>query len=202
MKILILGAPGAGKGTQAHLLSEQHQIIHISTGEILRTSISNGTPTGEKAGSYVRKGKLVPDSIMVAVINERLDQEDARAGYILDGFPRNLSQMKVFNAALEARQEKITWGIYIYLDDDTLFERLMRRSKEEGRKDDTPAVVRKRMETFHEHTMPMISYLEGTEAAGAGIVGNFLQIDGNQSRDAVYQQINEQLMKTNKEVEK
>ena len=181
MRLILLGAPGAGKGTQAEILSRELNIPTISTGNILRAAMSEGTPTGLKAKEYVEAGKLVPDDVIIGIIRERLAQDDCRNGYILDGVPRTIPQAK----AMEELGVTIDKALSIEVDDETIVERMSGRRtckncsrtyhvvnnppKTEGvcdscggelqiRKDDTPETVRVRLETYHRETEPLKSF--------------------------------------------
>lgn len=178
MRLILLGAPGAGKGTQAEILSRELNIPTISTGNILRAAIKNGTPVGLKAKSYVEAGQLVPDDVIIGIIEERLAQPDCSNGYILDGVPRTIPQAR----AMEESGIGIDWAVSIEIADEVIVERMSGRRtckncsqtfhivnnppKQEGicdfcggeltiRKDDAPETVRTRLEVFHKETEPL-----------------------------------------------
>ena len=178
MRLILLGAPGAGKGTQAEILSKELNIPTISTGNILRAAMKNGTPVGLEAKSYVEAGKLVPDEVIIGIIEERLAQPDCRNGYILDGVPRTIPQAQ----AMEESGIGIDWAVSIEIADEVIVERMSGRRtckncsqtfhivnnppKQEGicdfcggeltiRKDDAPETVRTRLEVFHKETEPL-----------------------------------------------
>ena len=178
MRLILLGAPGAGKGTQAEILSRELNIPTISTGNILRAAMKNGTPVGLKAKSYVEAGKLVPDDVIIGIIEERLAQPDCSNGYILDGVPRTIPQAR----AMEESGIGIDWAVSIEIADEVIVERMSGRRtckncsqtfhivnnppKQEGicdfcggeltiRKDDAPETVRTRLEVFHKETEPL-----------------------------------------------
>ena len=178
MKLILLGAPGAGKGTQAEILSRELGIPTISTGNILRAAMKAGTEVGLKAKAYVEAGKLVPDEVIIGIIRERLSQDDCRVGYILDGVPRTIGQAET----MESMGIKIDCALSIEVDDDVIIERMSGRrtckdcsqtfhivnnpSKKEGvcdfcggeltiRKDDAPETVKARLATFHKETEPL-----------------------------------------------
>jgi adenylate kinase len=144
MRIVLLGAPGSGKGTQAALLVEELKLPHISTGELLRSAVKAGSELGIKAKAVMDRGELVSDDIVLGLIEERLSQADAKAGFILDGYPRNLAQ------AHEALQ--------IDVDVDMVISRIAKRAAEEGRSDDTEEVVRNRMKVYSDQTAPVVDY--------------------------------------------
>ena len=178
MKLILLGAPGAGKGTQAEILSRKYSIPTISTGNILRAAMKAGTPVGLKAKEYVESGRLVPDEVIIGIVQERLAKEDCAHGYILDGMPRTIPQAE----ALEAHGIEIDNAISIEIEDETIIERMAGRRtchdcgasfhvvnnppKTEGvcdlcggeltiRKDDAPETVKARLETYHSETEPL-----------------------------------------------
>ncbi|WP_017296424.1 adenylate kinase [Geminocystis herdmanii] len=155
-KLIFLGAPGAGKGTQAQILAENLGIPHISTGEILRNSIADGTPLGIKAKGYVDNGDLVPDELILDLIKERLGQEDAQKGWILDGFPRNVPQADFLTNLLQELHQICTGVINFDVPDDVLLKRLLAR----GRKDDNEEVITHRLEVYRQQTAPLIDYYE------------------------------------------
>lgn len=185
MKIIMLGAPGAGKGTQAQKIGAKYQIPHISTGNIFRSNIKKGTPLGIRAKSYIDQGLLVPDDIVVDLVTDRLKQEDCKSGYVLDGFPRTIPQAISLEAALKKINETINYAIDIDVPDQQIIERMAGRracldcgatyhiitmpSKVEGvcdrcggqtvlREDDKPETVKRRLEVYHEQTKPLIDY--------------------------------------------
>ncbi len=189
MRILILGAPGAGKGTQANLLANRLQIEHISTGEILRDSIQKNTAIGQQAKQYVTAGDLVPDETMVSMIDERLQQEDVRAGFILDGFPRNLAQLEKLREKMASRREQIDLIIHIDLAEKILYERLLLRAKKEGRTDDSPLIIKKRMKTHQKYTIPVIDfYRANTDQFVISVDGQF---SPNKVNDTIMEKIKE-----------
>ena len=183
MKLILLGAPGAGKGTQAEILSREYQIPSISTGNILRAAMKNGTPVGLQAKAYVEAGKLVPDEVIIGIIEERLAQPDCANGYILDGVPRTIPQAE----AMEAKGIDIDWALSIEVDDQVIVDRMAGRRtckncsatfhvvsnppKQEGicdfcggelgiRKDDAPETVLGRLQVYHKETEPLKAFYE------------------------------------------
>lgn len=153
-KLIFLGAPGAGKGTQAQILAENLGIPHISTGEILRSAIVEQTPLGIKAKSYVDNGDLVPDELILDLIRERLGQEDAQKGWILDGFPRNVPQADFLTNLLQELNQVCNGVINLDVPDDVLLERLLAR----GRKDDNEETITNRLHVYRQQTAPLIDY--------------------------------------------
>ena len=185
MKIIMLGAPGAGKGTQAKMIAEKCGIPHISTGDIFRANIKNGTELGAKAKEYMDKGLLVPDELVCDLVVDRIQQADCEKGYILDGFPRTIPQAEALEAALNAIEQKLDYAIDIDVPDENIINRMSGRracvgcgatyhlvyapTKTEGicdvcgkelilRDDDKPKTVQKRLNVYHEQTQPLIDY--------------------------------------------
>lgn len=149
----MLGPPGAGKGTQAQTLADLWQVPHISTGEILRTAVAGQTNLGVKAQSYMERGELVPNELIIAMIQERLSQSDARAGWILDGFPRNVVQANSLDSLLAEINQSYDCAVNLDVPDEILVTRMLGR----GRQDDTEATIRRRLEVYREQTAPLIS---------------------------------------------
>lgn len=185
MKIIMLGAPGAGKGTQAKMIAEKYSIPHISTGDIFRANIKNGTELGKKAKSYMDKGQLVPDELTLDLIMDRFKQDDCKNGYVLDGFPRTIPQAEALDTALKAKGEKVDFAIDVDVPDENIVKRMAGRracvgcgatyhvvyspTKVEGvcdkcgeelivRDDDKPETVLNRLEVYHNQTQPLIDY--------------------------------------------
>ena len=185
MKIIMLGAPGAGKGTQAKMIAEKYGIPHISTGDIFRANIKNGTELGKKAKSYMDQGQLVPDELTLELIMDRFKEDDCKNGYVLDGFPRTIPQAEALDAALKANGEKIDFAIDVDVPDENIVKRMGGRracvncgatyhivyspTKVEGkcdkcgedlivRDDDKPETVLSRLEVYHNQTQPLIDY--------------------------------------------
>lgn len=155
MRIVLMGPPGAGKGTQAVVVSEQLGIPHISTGEIFRTHLSQGTPLGIAAGMYMERGSYVPDRITNAMVRNRLAQPDAAKGFLLDGYPRTLDQVAVLDEMLADLGLKLDYVVELTADTDEVVGRLLKRAQEQGRADDTEEVIRRRMEIYAEQTEPL-----------------------------------------------
>ena len=155
-RIVVLGAPGAGKGTQASRISEHFGIPTISTGELFRGHIAAGDALGEEAARYIDEGDLVPDEITSAMLCERLEAPDTAEGFILDGFPRNLSQAAALDRLLEGRP--LDAVVEFVVEEEAVVGRLLRRAEIEGRSDDTEEVIRRRLEVYHEQTAPLVDY--------------------------------------------
>ena len=158
MNLILLGPPGAGKGTQGHRLSERYGIPEISTGDILRAAVHKGTPLGQEAKSYMDRGALVPDEVMIGIIRERLAQEDTERGFILDGFPRTVAQAEALTQLSEEQQRPIEHVISIEVPQGELLQRLAGRRQLEGRHDDTDEAIRHRLEVYERETAPLIDY--------------------------------------------
>lgn len=163
MRIVLLGAPGSGKGTQAAILTKDFQVPHISTGVLLRQAVQDQTELGQQAAAIMDRGELVPDDLMLALIKERLSQDDAKAGFILDGYPRNLSQAEALDKVLESLNAPVQHALLIQVDIDKVVDRLAKRAELENRSDDTPDVIRKRMQVYQEQTAPVTGYYEAQQ---------------------------------------
>ncbi|EEG56942.1 adenylate kinase [[Clostridium] asparagiforme DSM 15981] len=208
MKIIMLGAPGAGKGTQAKKIAAKYQIPHVSTGDIFRANIKNGTELGMKAKSYMDAGGLVPDEITIGMLLDRIHEADCENGYVLDGFPRTIPQAESLTQALAGMDEKIDYAVNVDVPDENIISRMSGRRaclncgatyhivynppKQEGvcdvcgdklvlRDDDKPETVQKRLSVYHDQTQPLIEYYEK-----AGVLK---QVDGTQDMEAVFQDI-------------
>ena len=185
MKIVMLGAPGAGKGTQAKMIAEKYRIPHISTGDIFRANIKNGTELGKQAKEYMDKGQLVPDELTVKILLDRVAQEDCKNGHVLDGFPRTIPQAEVLDKALTELGDHIDYAIDVNVPDENIIKRMSGRRacltcgatyhiehvppKKEGicdacgnelvlRDDDKPETVKNRLDVYHKQTQPLIDY--------------------------------------------
>lgn len=172
-RLIFLGPPGAGKGTQAQILSESYSIPHISTGDILRAAVNGQTPLGQKAKGYMDRGELVPDDLILDLIKERLSQSDTKNGWILDGFPRNVSQAAFLEKLLDELGLTADTVLNLEVPDEILIERLLARK----RRDDNEETIRRRLQVYHKDTVPVIGYY--TER------GLLKAIDGNLEMDRV-----------------
>ncbi|MEM9771731.1 MAG: adenylate kinase [Cyanobacteria bacterium P01_D01_bin.73] len=158
MRLIFLGPPGAGKGTQAQIVSQWLSIPHISTGDILRAAVKNQTELGVKAKGYMDKGDLVPDSLILDMIRERLKESDAASGWILDGFPRNVAQAEKLDEMLADMGQSFDHILSLEVPDNVLVKRLLSRGQAQGRSDDTEDVIRRRLDVFHELTSPILKF--------------------------------------------
>ena len=177
MRLVLLGAPGSGKGTQAGLIKQKLGLAHISTGEMLRAQVAAGTELGRQAKAVMDAGQLVSDEIMLGMLEARLGEPDTKAGFILDGYPRNLAQANALDALLVRIGQPVDHAVLIDVDAERIIERLSRRAIEEGRKDDDPATVRKRMQVYAEQTEPVIGYYRSQ--------GKLAQVEGVGELDTV-----------------
>lgn len=183
MRIILFGPPGAGKGTQAKRIQKAYQIPQLSTGEIFRYHIKNNTPLGRKAKYYIDQGKLVPDDVVLGLISETIKEEKYRKGYILDGFPRTVTQAKEFDQLLEERGESIDAFIALEVPKEELINRLVSRG--EGRSDDNPEKIEVRLQVYHEETAPVMHYYAEK--------GLYHEINGTGSIDAIADRIQDVL---------
>ena len=208
MKIIMLGAPGAGKGTQAKMIADKYGVPHVSTGDIFRANIKNGTELGMEAKKYMDQGLLVPDELTVKILLDRVAQEDCRNGYVLDGFPRTIPQAEVLDKALSDLGDKIDYAIDVDVPDSHIVSRMSGRRaclncgatyhvvaippKQEGicdacgkelvlRDDDKPETVQKRLDVYHEQTQPLIDYYNKQ--------GILQTVDGTQPMEDVFANI-------------
>ncbi len=154
MRLVLVGPPGAGKGTQAAVLSDRLGVPHISTGDLFRENIGNSTPLGQKAKSYLDAGELVPDEITNEMVRQRLDESDAQGGFLLDGFPRNTSQADVLAELLAERGTDLDAVLQFDVPEEELVKRLMER----GRADDTEDIIRRRLAVYDSETAPLLDY--------------------------------------------
>ncbi|MCR5792274.1 MAG: adenylate kinase [Lachnospiraceae bacterium] len=208
MKIIMLGAPGAGKGTQAKMIADKYNIPHISTGDIFRANIKGGTELGKKAKTYMDQGLLVPDELVVDLVVDRIGQDDAKNGYVLDGFPRTIPQAEALTAALNKIGDKVDFAIDVDVPDSNIIDRMAGRracvscggtyhikfnpTKVENvcdacggelilRDDDKPETVQKRLTVYHEQTQPLIDYYTKEQILKS--------VDGTKDMSEVFQAI-------------
>jgi adenylate kinase len=188
VNVLLLGPQGSGKGTQAKRIQAEYGIPHIATGEILRDAIAAETDLGRRVKPIVESGRLVPDDLMIDLIRERLAEDDAEEGFILDGFPRTLAQANALDEMLAeiGRDLSIVFGFQ--LQDEIGIERMTRRAQIENRKDDTPAAIAKRLELYHRETEPLIGHYRAQ--------GNLVGIHADRTVDEVFAEVQEALEQT------
>lgn len=181
MLIVFIGPPGAGKGTQSAAIVSRLGIPHVSTGELLRAAKRDGSELGKNAAAYMDQGHLVPDDVMVNMIDQRLAESDCADGCLLDGFPRTVKQASSLDDVLGKRGQSVNVVIELDCDDDELIRRLSQRAKEEGRADDTPETIAQRQMTFRQQTRPVLDYYRDR---------NLLhKVDGMQKREEVFAEI-------------
>jgi len=161
MKLLIMGPPGVGKGTQADRIKDKLKILHLSTGDILRAEVEAKSVIGMDAKLYIDLGKLVPDYILIEIVKERISKDDCENGYLLDGFPRTLPQAEGLDEMMHSIGHDLECAISLTADEDELVERLIKRGKESGRSDDTPEVIRNRQKIYWEQTAPLLDFYRG-----------------------------------------
>jgi adenylate kinase len=165
LRIVMLGPPGAGKGTQSVLFSQSHKIPHISTGDMMRAAVKSGNSLGNKVKGYLDAGQLVPDDVVIAVIEERLSQADCSVGFILDGFPRTVAQAQALDTMLEKRATPLTHIIELKVAESILLERIQNRGASgSGRSDDSGAIAANRLKVYWEQTAPVTNYYTKAEA--------------------------------------
>ena len=184
MNLILLGPPGCGKGTQARILEDRFGAVQLSTGDMLRAAVKAGTEAGKRAEAIMNAGKLVPDDLIVSMIAERIDEPDCANGFILDGFPRNVTQAKALDAMLKEKGLTLDHVIELEVDEVVLFARIEGRAAESGaavRADDNPETLKKRLAVYREQTAPILPYYRKT--------GRLQSVDGMQSIDEVADQL-------------
>jgi adenylate kinase len=161
MRLVLLGAPGSGKGTQASRLKEALNVPHISTGDLLRAAVAAESPLGQQAKAVMARGELVSDEIVLGMLEERLRQPDTANGFILDGYPRNLAQANALDALLAKLEQPVDVAVQLDVDTELLIQRIAGRAQVEGRADDSPEAVRNRLRVYSDQTAPVIDYYRG-----------------------------------------
>jgi adenylate kinase len=161
MRLILMGPPGAGKGTQAKVVAEHFGIPAISTGDIFRANVSQGTPLGKKAQEFMDAGEYVPDEVTNLMVRARIDEPDAEPGFLLDGYPRTVAQVEELDGMIRHTGHELDAAVVLTVDADEIVERLLQRAQVEGRADDTEDVVRRRQEVYTEQTEPLIEVYRG-----------------------------------------
>ena len=177
MRLVLLGAPGSGKGTQAARLKEHLQVPHISTGDLLRAEVAAGSPLGLQAKEVMARGELVSDDILLGMLEDRFSRDDTKAGFILDGYPRNLVQAAALSELLARLGQKFDFAVQLEVPTELLVERIAGRAQAEGRADDNPESVRKRLQVYNESTAPVIGFYADR--------GTLARVDGVGSMDEI-----------------
>ncbi len=160
MRLVLMGPPGAGKGTQAVVIAGMLGVPHISTGDIFRANVTQGSPLGIEAKRYMDAGEYVPDGVTNAMVRDRLSRDDCHAGFLLDGYPRTVEQVGELSAMLRSSAERLDHVLELTVDLDEVVERLVKRAAEQGRSDDTEEVIRRRLEVYFEQTAPLTAMYE------------------------------------------
>ena len=181
LDVLLLGVQGSGKGTQAKRLAAEYGLAHVATGDMLRAAMANGTPLGQRVKPIYDAGDLVPDDLMIELIRERLAQPDTEVGFILDGFPRTMPQADALDSMLAEIDRPLTVVLELQVPDEVAIERLRKRADEEGRSDDTPDAIAKRIDLYHELTKPLVSHYR--------LAGNLVGIHGDRPENEVFAEI-------------
>jgi adenylate kinase len=181
MRIVFVGPPGAGKGTQAKRLIDHLSIVHLSTGDMLRQARADGTELGRKAAEYMDSGSLVPDELVVGIVVERISQPDCSGGCLFDGFPRTIAQAEALDAELEKRDAPLGMVLELTADPEELSRRMLQRAEIEGRADDTPETIANRMKVYQEQTAPLLDHY--------GKQGKLVSVDGMGTPDEVFARI-------------
>ena len=185
MRLVLLGAPGSGKGTQAARLKEHLQVPHVSTGDLLRAEVAAGSKLGLEAKEVMARGELVSDAILLGMLEDRFSRDDTRGGFILDGYPRNLAQADALNALLERIGQPMDAAVQLEVPTELLVERIAGRAAAEGRADDSPESVRTRLQVYNDQTAPVVDFFRQR--------GKLSVVDGVGSLDDVFARIVEAL---------
>ena len=181
LDVLLLGVQGSGKGTQAKRLASEYDIAHLSTGDMLRKAIADGTELGRRVKPILEAGDLVPDDLMIELIRGRVQSPETADGFILDGFPRTMAQADALDAMLSEIDRPLSVVLELQVPDDVAIERLRKRAAEEGRSDDTPEAIANRIDLYHRETKPLVSHYR--------LAGNLVGIHGDRSENEVFAEI-------------
>jgi adenylate kinase len=181
LNIVLFGPPGSGKGTQSEKIIAAYQLVHLSTGDLLRAEIAGKTELGLRAGSIMQRGELVPDEVVIGMIENRIDQEKGANGFIFDGFPRTVAQARSLDKLLGSRGLEISVMISLNVDRQELINRLLKRGKEQGRSDDTLEVIENRIRVYEEQTFPVMDYYKET--------GKYREVEGAGSIETIFNRI-------------
>jgi adenylate kinase len=187
MNLLVLGPQGAGKGTQAKRIAADYELPHISTGEMFRAAIAAQSELGRRVEPILAAGELVPDDLTIALIRARLAEDDARDGFVLDGFPRNAAQTEALDAMLAEIGRSLDAILFFDLPDEVATERMLERARKENRADDTPEVIAKRLRAYHEETEPIVEHFRAT--------GKLVPLHAGRTVEEVYTEIQEALQR-------
>jgi adenylate kinase len=185
VRILFLGPQGAGKGTQAKRIESEYGLPHIATGDILRSAIADGSELGRRVKDIVDRGDLVPDDLMIDLIRDRLSREDAEDGFVLDGFPRTLTQAEALDDMLQEIDQPLSVVLELRVPRQVAIDRMRRRAEDEGRSDDTPEAIERRLSLYDELTRPVVDHYAPS--------GNLIAIHGEKPLDAVWAEIQDAL---------
>jgi adenylate kinase len=181
LDVLLLGVQGSGKGTQAKRLASEYDIAHLSTGDMLRQAIAEGTELGRRVKPVLEAGDLVPDDLMIELIRGRIQSPETADGFILDGFPRTMAQADALDAMLAEIDRPLSVVLELQVPDDVAIERLRKRAVDEGRSDDTPEAISNRIDLYHRETKPLVSHYR--------LAGNLVGIHGDRSENEVFAEI-------------
>jgi adenylate kinase len=185
LDVLLLGVQGSGKGTQAKRIASGYGLAHIATGDMLRAAMADGSPLGQRVKPIYDAGELVPDDLMIELIRERLEAPDTEPGFILDGFPRTMPQAEALDRMLSEIERPLSVVFELQVPDEVAIERLRLRAEEEGRADDTPEAIAKRIGLYHQETEPLVSHYR--------LAGNLVGIHGNRPENEVFAEIEQAL---------
>jgi adenylate kinase len=181
LDVLLLGVQGSGKGTQAKRLASEYDIAHLSTGDMLRKAVAEGTELGRRVKPILESGDLVPDDLMIELIRDRVQSPETADGFILDGFPRTMAQADALDAMLSEIDRPLSVVLELQVPDDVAIARLRKRAAEEGRSDDTPEAIANRIDLYHRETKPLVPHYR--------LAGNLVGIHGNRSENEVFAEI-------------